>query len=97
MAPLLSVSVAYLIAIIFHYIANRIYTFRVRSADINVIRSIWRYAVVNIINYLIHVGVVLIVASEGGAVQMGMLVGIAITTVTGYFCYRFWVFDGGSK
>lgn len=87
----IAVSIAYVIAVSFHFLANRKFTFRV--SDSRVVRQFFRYIGVLLINYLITISIVsLSVDRLGVSPYEGVAASIAVTVVVGYIVTKFWVF-----
>lgn len=88
------VTVAYVLAVSFHFIANRKFTFRV--VDNRLMYQSIRYLGVLMINYLITLGMVsFFVDRLGGSTYLGAALSIAVTVSVGYFASKFWVFRNG--
>ena len=87
----IGVTVAYLIAIFFHFLGNQRFTFR--SPNYNLVVQAIRYVVVLILNYLITLIVVsLCVESLGLSPYLGAIFAVFPTVGVGYFASKFWVF-----
>lgn len=87
----IAVSVAYVFAVSFHFLANRKFTFRV--VDNRVIRQSIRYLGVLMINYLITISIVsLLVGKHGVSTYLSAAVSIVVTVGIGYLASKFWVF-----
>ena len=91
--PYVSLSIAYIITLAYHYSAHRIYTFRKGGTLRETPRSLAKYAVVNVVHYFLTLAIVAAVRQIGLDTRMGMLAAVAVTTVTGYLAYRHWVFS----
>jgi len=88
---LLGVSVAYVCAVVFHFMASRHVTFEASQDSAR--RQIPRYLAMAAINYVITVSVVdLSVRLAGLHVYFGSTLAILATMVTGYLGMRRWVF-----
>jgi len=86
-----AVSISYVFAITFHFLANKTFTFNSRNAD--VLREVLRYILVALVNYLITLLVVFIVVDWAGySTYLGAALAIAITVGLGYGMTKFWVF-----
>jgi len=90
--PLMALSAAYVVSIAFHFTSNALYTFRTRFMDSFSPSRVSQYVGVNFINYLIN-----LVCGEYSLmldlpVQIGMVSGIVITTLIGFFFYDKYVF-----
>ncbi len=85
------VSVAYIVSTIFHYLANRHFTFgAVKDRHQN---QIIRYLVMWTINYLITIVVVgFCVEQFQLSPYIGVCISVAFTMFIGYFLARYWVF-----
>ena len=87
----IAVSVAYVIAVSFHFAANRKFTFRV--ADNGVIRQSIRYSGVLMINYVITISIVsFFVSNHGVSTYLSAVISIVVTVGIGYLASKFWVF-----
>lgn len=90
----LSVSVAYIFAVSFHFLANRRFTFHRKDGQF--IREGFRYSGVLLINYLITIGVVsFLVGKLGLSTYLSAVLSIVVTVGVGYFASKFWVFRNG--
>ena len=88
---LLAVSVAYVSAVAFHFLANRRVTFE--AFHENAGRQLPRYVAFAVFNYLVTLLVVeLAVRFAGLHVYVGTTLAILATLVTGYVGMRHWVF-----
>lgn len=91
---LAAVSLAYMSAISFHFLANKIFTFRSRGA--NVVREVARYLCVALVNYIVTLVVVfLVVDLARQSTYFGATVAVAVTLGLGYGMTKFWVFQYG--
>ncbi len=87
----LAVSVAYVVAILFHFAMNRMWTFQ--STQGARIPQIVRYAVMAAVNYAITVAVVnLATRVLGWTPPVGLCAAIGATALSGYAMSRRWVF-----
>ena len=85
------VSIAYVLAVIFHFVVNRKFTFH--ASDQQIFLQSIRYFGVLVINYLITVGVVwFFVGQLGASAYLGAAMSILVTVGLGYFASKFWVF-----
>jgi len=87
----IAVSVAYVLAVIFHFTANRRYTFKSHG------HSLWKhlkkYLVMITINYLLTMLVVHIaVETLSLSPYLGLVMSIGVTVGVGYLLSKFWVF-----
>jgi putative flippase GtrA len=86
-----AISIAYLSSVIFHFGANKTFTFKNRDTD--VLKEAGRFFCVVLINYVITMSVVFVVVDWGGySTYLGALLGIAATVGLGYLMTKFWVF-----
>lgn len=86
-----SVTVAYILSVIFHFVANRRYTFK--SHGNNLWGHLKKYIVMIIINYLITMFIMYIVTeSLLLSPYYGIVLSIGATVGIGYFLAKFWVF-----
>ncbi len=87
----ISVSVAYVLALLVHFSMNRNVTFL--SNNSRLFPQIFRYIIVTVFNYLITITVVtLTVELFMLSPYVGVAFAISITCLSGYFLARFWVF-----
>ena len=85
------VSIAYVLAVSFHFLANRKFTFRV--AGNRLIHQSIRYLGVLLLNYFITLSVVsFFVGRLGFSTYLSAALSIMITVSVGYFASKFWVF-----
>lgn len=87
----LGITIAYIFAVIFHFLTNRKFTFR--SAESPVIHQWLRYLGVLLVNYLITLGVVsFFVDRLGFSTYVSAGLSLLATVGVGYFASKFWVF-----
>lgn len=87
----LGVSIAYVLAVSFHFLANRKFTFRI--VDDRVIHQWMRYLGVLIVNYLIMLSIVsFFVDKLGISTYFSAAISIVVTVSVGYLASKFWVF-----
>jgi len=85
------VSVAYLFAVIFHFFANRTFTFR--ATNHRLVGQSIRYIGILMLNYLITLIVVsFCVEKMDFSPYLSAVFAIALTVGVGYFTSKFWVF-----
>lgn len=88
---LISISLAYLIASGFHFLANRYFTFNAKYGRRDI--QLFRYIVLWIINYIITMFVVnRSVEYFGLPIYVGVCASVLVTVFIGYFLSRYWVF-----
>lgn len=90
-ASLPAISLSYSISTLFHFFANQAFTFGVRFSP----RSILRYAVLWLINYLVTV--VIVYACEtllGLSPYFGVCFAVGVTTLISFNVARHWVYNG---
>jgi len=86
-----SVSAAYFVSTLFHYLANRYFTFSAQTGQHR--RQLARYVVLWIINYIITIIVVSICVEHLGlSAYLGVCAAVVVTVFVGYFLSRYWVF-----
>lgn len=89
---LLSVSLAYFISTIFHFLANRHFTFSASGGSNKA--QLLRYLLLWIFNYVMTIFIVTIsVSLIELSVYMGVCLSVLFTVFFGYFLSRKWVFD----
>lgn len=85
------VTVAYVLAVSFHFFANRKFTFRVVNNQ--VMHQSIRYLGVLVVNYLITLAVVsFFVDMLGVSTYLSAALSIVVTVSIGYVASKFWVF-----
>lgn len=90
-----AVSVAYVLSVVFHFFANRRFTFK--SSGAHFMPQIRKYLVMVGVNYLITLAVMFIVVETlGFSPYLGTISAIAMTVGIGYLMARFWVFHSKS-
>ena len=84
-------SIAYVLAVTFHFLANRKFTFY--SKDGKLIYQWLRYLAVLIINYLVTLVVISFFVDQLGlSAYLAVMLSILVTVCVGYFASKFWVF-----
>jgi len=88
----LAVSISYPLAITFHFLANKLFTFRSRSPQVS--GEVLRYLCVAFLNYLISLVVIYLVVDLGGqSTYYGAALAVAVTVGLGYGVTKLWVFQ----
>jgi putative flippase GtrA len=88
----LAISISYMSSVIFHFTANRRFTFN--SHPKNTFQQISRYAVMVAVNYCLTLLVMhYVVAVLGWSPYWGTIAAIGMTVGTGYILAKFWVFS----
>lgn len=92
--PFVALTIAYLIAILFHYTSNRLYTWswHPRSLD-GTLPSVARYAAMTLFSYFVTLIVTRTVTKSGIDIRIGMTLSVLVTTCVSYILQRFWVFS----
>lgn len=91
----IALSVAYVLSVIVHFVANRGLTFQ--GHHTHFLRQMPRYLTMLFINYLITLGVTRIVVELMHMTPyLGILLAIGVTVNTSYFMLRYWVFPRGA-
>lgn len=86
-----ALSVAYVLSVIVHFVANRCLTFQ--SNHTHFLLQMPRYLIMIFINYLITLGVTRIVVEIVHMTPyLGILLAIGVTINTSYLMLRYWVF-----
>src|SRR5262245_46501711 len=86
------VTVAYALAVAFHFWANRHFTFRAGGGRLP--SQTLRYAVLVMVNYLVTLAVIYISVDIGRASPyLGAALSIIVSVGVSYVASRFWVFD----
>lgn len=92
----IGVTSSYVIAIGFHFLANRHITFQSGGRDF--VSQALRYAAIALLNYLITLATVVVgVELVGINPYVGVAFSILITVVVGYLACRVWVFRHSVK
>lgn len=87
----LAISLSYVLSVIFHFTANRRFTFK--SSNANFFPQISKYLIMVSINYLITMAVMYyVVTILSISPYIGSISAIATTVGIGYLLARFWVF-----
>ena len=86
-----AVTLSYVLSVIFHFIANRRFTFRAHR------QALWphlsKYLMMVAVNYPVTLLVVYVVVEiVHWPPPMGVACGIGVTVTTGYIMSKFWVF-----
>jgi putative flippase GtrA len=88
----LAVSISYFCGTIFHFSANKIFTFG--SKNPKILTEALRYICLVVLNYIITLIVVYIVVDVSGqSTYIGVGVAIAVTVGLGYGVSKLWVFQ----
>lgn len=90
--PLVALSFAYLVAIAFHFFSNALFTFKTGTTDVFTLERLLKYGGVNFCNYLVNLMCGNISLMLGLPVQFGMVTGIVVTTLSGFYFYNKFVF-----
>lgn len=86
------ISVSYLIAVSFHFYANRKFTFAASDGVVHV--QVTRYISVLLLNYLITIAIVsYLVEFSFFSYYTAAMIAIVLTIVVGYLTSKFWVFN----
>jgi len=89
-----AVAIAYVIAMAFHFLANRTYTFHVGEGRVKT--QLGRYVALVVFNCLLQLLVIYLIHDVCGQnFYVAALLGITITLVAGFVLMRFWVFMPG--
>lgn len=92
LGPYVALTIAYAIAIAYHFLMNRHFTFRSSAVDGGIMATLPRYASVVLLNYVILLIVVKLVMSAGFRIQVGMFAGIVLTTIVSFVLAKSWIF-----
>ena len=86
------VTVSYLLGVIFHFLTNKLLTFKNREFS-NVPSQLFRYVTVAAISYVVTILIVVIVV-EGLHSQpyFGVIASLAVTVVIHYMLSKHWIF-----
>ena len=92
----IAVSIAYVLSVVFHFNANRYFTFK--SHAMNFIHQIKKYLVMVGVNYVVTLLVVHhVVAVLSLSPYIGSMAAILMTVGSGYLMSKFWVFSTDKK
>jgi len=90
------VSLAYVLAVVIHFLGNRHFTFK--SFQQPVSQQIPRYLVLAVINYFVTISAMYaVVEIFHYSPYLGIIFGIGGTVITGYLLSRFWIFKRADK
>jgi putative flippase GtrA len=93
---IVSISISYLLAITYHFLINRQYTFNCTSSTF--ISSLLKYFCMCLINYIITISIVEIsVRWLLLPPDIGLILSVFTTLLTGYLILRLWVFRNEQK
>lgn len=95
--PLVALSAAYLVAIAFHFVTNALFTFRTGATDVFAPVRLLKYGGVNLCNYFVNLMCGNISLMFGLPVQFGMVTGVVVTTLSGFYFYNKYVFRRSEK
>ena len=88
---ILSVSLAYFLSSIFHFFANKRFTF-INLNDLNLLQ-IFRYIILLILNYIITILVVNVaVEIMHYSVFISVIISLFFTIISGYLLGKYWIF-----
>lgn len=86
-----SISISYILSVIFHFTANRRFTFK--RHDVHFYHQLPKYLCMVLFNYIITLGVMyFIVEVTQLSPYVGNVAAIGMTVMTGYAMSRYWVF-----
>ena len=94
--------IAGIVATLFSWVANRLWTFRDRRTE-NKMREAIEFALVNALGIAVEFACVVVsyyllgLTSPTASFISGTIVGTALGTIVRYFMYRFWVFGKGKN
>lgn len=92
-----SVSVAYFISVLVHFLGNRYITFSANKHQ-PLLHNLKKYLVMVVVNYLISVAVVHVATAWFGVYPpLAVCLAIAVTVGVGFFLSKMWVFKHHSK
>ena len=88
----IGVSTSYFLAVIFHFFANRKYTFLVIGGNLKI--QLLRHSTILLVNYLITFFVISFsVDIFGLSAYVGAFMSIVVTFAVGYLASKFWIFQ----
>jgi putative flippase GtrA/2-polyprenyl-3-methyl-5-hydroxy-6-metoxy-1,4-benzoquinol methylase len=86
-----AITIAFIIATIFHFILNRIFTYRAHGACI--IKHLWKYGVMLAINYMIYFAVtVMTVKLFGLSPYLSIIFATGFAMISSFFLMKYFVF-----
>lgn len=90
----LAVSIAYIVSVVFQFIANKRFTFK--SETTSVLPQLSKFLVLLFINYLVTILVVrFVVENLGLTAYHGVLASVPLIMVVGYLLSKHWIFKKG--
>lgn len=90
----IAITIAYAIALVCHFLANRNLTFRGNAGQLHL--QLLKYGGMVCINYLTTMGIVIgTVKVLNGSPYIGALLAIGINLLLNYFISKYWIFSGG--
>jgi putative flippase GtrA len=95
MEYLYSLTFSYLLAVCFHFLVNRVYTFEAHENGIKL--QLLKYIVVSSISYIIQfISVVILHKNIGMLFYSSVFIGVCVSTLLNYFLLNKWVFSAKS-
>jgi putative flippase GtrA len=92
----IAVSIAYGLSILFHFNANRHFTFKSRGPKI--FQHLIKYLIMTFFNYLLTLLIINIVVERFHlSPYLGIVLSIAVTMNIGYLLFRYWIFQVAVK
>lgn len=86
-----SISFSFILSVIFHFTANRYFTFK--SRDVNFYHQLPKYLSMVLFNYVVTLCVMyFVVELRHLSPYLGNVIAIGMTVMTGYMLSRYWVF-----
>ena len=87
----IAVAIAYAVAVAFHFLANRLVTFRASAVPAR--KQLGKYVMLGLFNYVVQVAILgLTYDLLGWNFYLGAFLGILVTTSMGFVLLRTWVF-----
>jgi len=88
---ILAVGIAYILAIFFHFLGNRYYSFKATHEVVHT--QFFRYAVITVSNFFIQIFVASILENMNFMNRyIDAYIGIAIIVIIGFLASNFWIF-----
>ncbi len=87
----LSISITYVVSVVFHFIANRLFTFEAEKTSVLI--QLPKYLILLFVNYLLTILIVRFVVDKVGLTPYyGVLLSVPIIMVVGYSLSKFWIY-----
>ena len=96
MEYLFSLTFSYILSASFHFLFNRVYTFKARENSLKL--QLMKYTFVSSVAYIIQfISVEILYKNIALTFYSSIFIGICVSTLFGYFFFDKWVFSAKSK